>query len=256
MDDKRPDIRMRARLRAAGGLLTALFDRDVRRNFETMLAAYRMTPVSECACCGATSRFDLMGYDLHSGERCPRCGALGRHRLLARALAEGFAGFDGLDVLHFAPEPAVSAMIEAARPRSYRSADLAPQPGRMILDIEAIDLPDRSVDRVVCSHVLEHVDDRAALAEMRRILRPGGEAYLMVPVVEGWTETYEDPSVVEPEERHRHFRQWDHVRLYGADFRSRVREAGFVLSEYAADGAGCARWGIRPGERLFRARAA
>ncbi len=46
----------------------------------------------------------------------------------------------------------------------------------------AIPLPDASVDTVLCTQVLEHVDDPArALAEMARVLRPGGALILTVP---------------------------------------------------------------------------
>jgi ubiquinone/menaquinone biosynthesis C-methylase UbiE len=63
------------------------------------------------------------------------------------------------------------------------------------LDLEAIALPDDSIDVVVASHVLEHVDDKKALAEIRRVLRSDGVAPLMVPIVEGWDSTYVDPSI-------------------------------------------------------------
>ena len=43
-----------------------------------------------------------------------------------------------------------------------------------MLDIEKLDVADASYDVIVCNHVLEHVDDGKALAELYRILRPGG----------------------------------------------------------------------------------
>jgi SAM-dependent methyltransferase len=47
-----------------------------------------------------------------------------------------------------------------------------------------IPLQDRSVDTVTCNAVVEHVPDPGNLvAEMRRVLRPGGYAQLMVPFV-------------------------------------------------------------------------
>ena len=44
----------------------------------------------------------------------------------------------------------------------------------------------------------------------------------MVPIVEGWASTYENPSIVSEQERHIHFGQFDHVRYYGADIRDRA----------------------------------
>jgi ubiquinone/menaquinone biosynthesis C-methylase UbiE len=34
--------------------------------------------------------------------------------------------------------------------------------------------------------VLEHVDDAKALGEIYRVLKPGGVALIMLPVIEGW----------------------------------------------------------------------
>ena len=53
-------------------------------------------------------------------------------------------------------------------------------------------------DTIVCSHVLEHVNDRAALAELHRILKQDGLLVVMVTIVESSPTTYEDETVVEP----------------------------------------------------------
>jgi len=122
------------------------------------------------------------------------------------------------------------------------------------LNIEAIDLADRSFDGVICSHVLEHVDDVAALAELFRVLKPDGVALLAVPIVEGWETSYEDPTIIDEYDRLVHFGQEDHVRRYGRDFRDRVRQAGFVLTEFAVNGHDSVEYSIIPGERVFIAR--
>jgi SAM-dependent methyltransferase len=78
--------------------------------------------------------------------------------------------------------------------------------------------------------VLEHVpDDRRAMRELHRILAPGGWAVLQTPVRSKLTRTDEDPSVTDPAERIRRFGQADHVRVYGADFEDRLRDAGFAV---------------------------
>ena len=49
-------------------------------------------------------------------------------------------------------------------------------------DLRALPLPDASVDRVIASEVLEHIaDDRTAIAEIARVLRPGGRVAVTVP---------------------------------------------------------------------------
>jgi SAM-dependent methyltransferase len=49
-------------------------------------------------------------------------------------------------------------------------------------DLRALPVPDASVDRVIASEVLEHIgDDVAAIAEIARVLRPGGRVAVTVP---------------------------------------------------------------------------
>jgi hypothetical protein len=43
--------------------------------------------------------------------------------------------------------------------------------------------------------------------------------------------THEDPTITDPREREKHFRQKDHYRLYGKDYLDRIREAGFITAE-------------------------
>lgn len=183
---------------------------------------------------------------------CPNCGARERHRLLALAIKDGFASFNGKDILHFAPEEIIRKQILADNPKSYVSADLFDPRADKVLNIERIDEADSSFDMVIASHVLEHVDDKKALSEIKRILKPGGEVIIMVPIVEGWPETYEDSTITDEAGRSLHFGRIDHVRFYGADFRDRVREF-FDLEEYTADGPASAIHGLSRGTKVFKA---
>jgi len=49
-------------------------------------------------------------------------------------------------------------------------------------DVQKLNLPDNSVDAIICIAVLEHVEEpQQAVREMFRVLRPGGYCYIYVP---------------------------------------------------------------------------
>jgi SAM-dependent methyltransferase len=237
------------RLRALARILRTAVTRP-KRTLATICGVLG-GPDAECPCCGYCGPF-LPG-NLTPAFQCPKCDSLDRHRLLALAVRDGFVGFAGLDILHFAPERSIAQLVRAGGPATYAGADLAPKQAERVLDIEAIALPDASVDMVIASHVLEHVDDRKALAEIRRVLRPGGRLLAMVPIIEGWAATYEDPSRATAAEQQAHFGQPGHLRYYGRDFRDRVAAAGFDLAEFTAGGADSARYRLVRGRKVFLA---
>lgn len=61
--------------------------------------------------------------------------------------------------------------------------DAAPAPGVVVVDLaEPLPFGDASFDTVLCTQVLEHVDNaELAMAEIARVLRPGGHALVTVP---------------------------------------------------------------------------
>lgn len=163
---------------------------------------------------------------------CWRCGAHERHRLLwlylerhPQLLAEPGS------LLHFAPEWCLEHRLRRAAGLRYATADLDPAKGELQLDITRLALPDGSFAAILCSHVLEHVDDdRTAMRELFRVLAPGGWAIVMVPLDLGRATTYEDASIREPADRERAYGQWDHMRMYAADIVGRLGEAGFEVT--------------------------
>lgn len=75
---------------------------------------------------------------------------------------------------------------------------------------------------IICSHVLEHVDDVKALSETYRALRDNGILIVVAPIIEGWKNTYENKDINTDHEREEHFGQNDHVRYYGSDIREKI----------------------------------
>jgi ubiquinone/menaquinone biosynthesis C-methylase UbiE len=70
-----------------------------------------------------------------------------------------------------------AAMLEFAR---RRAAELGIAADLRVGDAQALDLPDSSYDTVVCTLALCSIPDpRAAVREMKRVLRPGGRVLLL-----------------------------------------------------------------------------
>lgn len=204
----------------------------------------------ECNLCGHSGKFWPFGNPPRRGAVCGKCNSLERHRLAALWMSANAAVIEGARVLHFAPEPSLESVLRR-RANEYISADLNPRAAERLLNVESIDLPDACVDIVVCSHVLEYVDDRLALSEIYRVLAPGGVALLMFQIVEGWEHTYENPAFTSPADQFRYFGLQGHVRMYGRDVRGRITNAGFHLTEFTAEEPYVARYGLLRGEKIF-----
>ncbi|RWE94689.1 class I SAM-dependent methyltransferase [Mesorhizobium sp.] len=203
-----------------------------------------------CPICKFRGYFKAYGSPPRLDARCPVCGSLERHRLLYLAIQSEFPLKHDGRLLHFAPERATTRFVRPAV-AEYVTADISGHNVDHSINIEQIDLQDSSFDTIICSHVLEHVDDRSALSEMYRVLRPKGVLYLMTPVIDGWETTYEHQHARGAMERELHFGQGDHLRYYGRDLRDRILSAGFLLDEYTAFGEACVTYGLWRGERIF-----
>jgi SAM-dependent methyltransferase len=78
-------------------------------------------------------------------------------------------------------------------------------------DLRALPVPDRSVDRVIASEVLEHVpDDRTAITEIARVLKPGGRVAVTVP-------RYGPERICWALSDAYHANEGGHVRIYRGD---------------------------------------
>jgi predicted SAM-dependent methyltransferase len=181
-----------------------------------------------CPTCGHS--FDRFKDDWNRPNAlCWRCGSHERHRAQWLVLT----GPRGLlraarSLLHFAPEWALRHQLQQVRGLHYITTDLYRHDLDLRLDVTALDLHDASFDAVLCSHVLEHVeDDRSAMRELARVTAPGGWCLVMVPIDLTWQATYDDPTITAPQERLGAFWQRDHVRLYAADIRDRLEDASF-----------------------------
>ena len=189
-----------------------------------------------CPCCGGRfRRFLPAGRPPRPDAACPRRGALERHRLIWLYLSERTSLLtDPARVLVIAPEAQLQARLLALPRLSVVSGDLESPLAMVRMDLLALPLRTAAFDAVICSHVLEHVADaHRALAEIHRVVRPGGWAILQSPIDPARATTFEDPAVVTPAERERVFGQRDHVRIFGRDYAQWLERAGFRVQVVA-----------------------
>jgi predicted SAM-dependent methyltransferase len=166
---------------------------------------------------------------------CPVCGSSDRVRLLYLFLKTKTNLFNqDIKLLHIAPEKPLLDILIKQKNIEYLTADLNSENVMVKIDITNIQYPDNSFDIILCNHVLEHIsDDRKAMSELYRVLKPGGWAILQVPISKILEKTYEDFTIISPQEREKHFGQKNHVRIYGKDYTQRLKEAGFTVEAYS-----------------------
>lgn len=188
-----------------------------------------------CPVCSKQFRkFGKSGVDQRNNAKCLKCGSLERHRLIWLYFTKVSDLFDGKPkkVLHIAPEFCFEERLKKRIATGYITADFN-DPGAMIkMNITDINYPDESFDVICCSHVLEHVvDDIGAIRELHRVLKKSGWAVILVPIM--GERTFEDFSIIDPDERLKVFGQEDHVRIYGRDFVDRLKKGGFEVKVIA-----------------------
>ncbi|MBS4065612.1 MAG: methyltransferase domain-containing protein [Chitinophagaceae bacterium] len=205
----------------------------------------------ECPfCLNYSNKFDPIGFDFpvlikrqvvgggRRFTRCKTCGSIDRERLVFLYLREIYGIFNNKNktILHFAPEVQLSKRLLEFGFQKYVCGDLFAEGYHYpehVQNINVLSIPfeDNTFDFVICNHVLEHIqDDRAAMREILRVLKKGGQALLQVPISKNSVTTFEDFSIGDPKQREIVFGQADHIRIYGQDYALRLEECGFEVT--------------------------
>jgi SAM-dependent methyltransferase len=184
----------------------------------------RLHPSAPAVCniCGwAGSSFE--GVRHSNEQRCLSCGSIGRDRFLFWCMQQRVERPSGLlRVLETSPRMGEDYRLAMARWFDYKASDFDERAHRasIRIDLQDIALPDASLDLILTPHVLEHVPgtDRA-LAELHRVIAPGGRMLIQVPVLQGVT-----APPIEPE-----FHDDDTPVFwrFGPDLVERLRAHGF-----------------------------
>lgn len=190
-----------------------------------------------CPCCGRKLRaFTRGGVSLRVRPLgyCPRCNSKARHRRIWLFLEHKTNLFtDRLHLLYVSPNYSFSRRFARMPNLSYVGLDYRDRLNTHIkANPAATPLCSNTFDAIVCVHVLEHLqDDRQAIRELYRVLKPGGWAVISVPIRLD-QKTFEDPTITSPAERERAFGETVHVRFYGYDLIDRLKGGGFQVRLY------------------------
>ncbi|UBM63571.1 methyltransferase domain-containing protein [Candidatus Sulfidibacterium hydrothermale] len=180
----------------------------------------------------------IIGAGRRENDICPRCQSTDRDRLIYSYLKYESDFFHRPNtVLHIAPEPALYKIFSKTKKLNYHPVTKYAEGFYYDTKVGTADLLDLYFesdlfDWVICNHVLEHIpDDRRAMQEIFRVLKPGGKAILQVPISPVLEKTFEDPDITSKADREKYYGQFDHVRLYGKDYPERLKETGFYVRQ-------------------------
>lgn len=202
-----------------------------------------------CPFCGPSLFVRLNDRDY--GVRCVRCAASAVHLALGLALHEKFKDVPSRDVCEFSARgPLVEYLMREARSLAISEYFEGVAPGELHLgvrceDMQHLSYADASFDLITHTEVLEHVpDEHRALAQLHRVLRPGGWMLFTVPLHDG-AHTIERARICHGVLEHLHppiyhtdpLRDGAGIlayRDYGRDILQRLGAAGFVDAQLHA----------------------
>ena len=211
-------------------LLPIQYQLKLREQYFAFRSLYYSGNRFYCPCCENQFRA-FLPYSDRVNAVCPRCGSLERHRIFWLYFKHNLLNSTtSLKILHFAPSYALQRNLKNKANLDYVTVDYFMHGVDTHVDIQNLPFVAEQFDVVICSHVLEHIpNDQQAISELYRLTKPNGYALIQVPIDTSLEKTFEDPTVVDPQERERLFGQDDHVRMYGRDFSQRLIQEGFKV---------------------------
>ena len=179
-----------------------------------------------CPCCERSSSKFLdkgNGLVVRKNAVCPNCGSLERSRLLKLYLENETKIFENNPkILHFAPEESLKNLLKLNP--NYVDVDINPNLASIEMDITEITFPNDHFDLIICSHVLGHIpDEKKALKELYRVLKSGGDLFILSLMDPHSAKTLEDRTIKTTKEKLNAYGESDLERLYGTDFLERIK---------------------------------
>lgn len=233
------------------GAATLLLARILLARGTATLANKFLPTRVQCPCCGWEGRrfldFIEVGLVIPRVE-CPQCNSHDRHRTLYLWLKNDFQleARNGVGLI-FAPERAFHQVWQQAPNLRTFKVDIEAARGvDMLADLQRLPFATGSIDFIWCHHILQLIeDDRAAMRELNRVLRPQTGNLILSVAIAPHTRTieygFENKEVLS---------FW---RIYGDDFIERLAEAGLAveLVKYDSSTEASLRHGLNPQESFY-----
>lgn len=201
------------------------------RQFARTLSLWYYGRNVHCPFCNGNFKYFLpFGVIPRQNSRCPKCDSLERHRLLYLYLNNKTTFlFEHLKILEVGPSYCTSKFFRSLPNIEHISIDLVSPIAMIKMDLTNLQFEDETFNCIICYHVLEHIrDDLLAMREIFRVLKPGGWTLIQVPIDINRAETFENFTVSE-KNYETIFGKSDHVRIYGLDFKQRLKSVGFCV---------------------------
>lgn len=184
----------------------------------------------ECPVCGWRGRrfldFMEMGYRVPNCA-CPNCDSHPRHRALFLWLRDEYRIKERTGhAIIFAPERSLAPIWTSAEHLHKHKIDIETGRGVHVrADLMALPFATDMIDLLWCHHVLEQVpDDRVALRELHRVLKPREGDFVVSVTSDGEAQTREFGKSIKELSGNR--------RVYGTDFIERLRRVGFQVTPF------------------------
>jgi predicted SAM-dependent methyltransferase len=155
-----------------------------------------------------------------------------------------------LSVLHLSPEIGIQKKLNKLFINcNYRISDYGDE-STLNIDIQkAIAF---KFDIIICSHILEHVDnDELALRNLYNSLNPNGMVLFLVPLHKEIDYTIQDVNIKSPLEKKETYGLEDHVRQYGTIDFQELLKANFELKIFQVSDLDYHKLGLAKDSRLY-----
>jgi SAM-dependent methyltransferase len=167
---------------------------------------YRETVSSDLAKIWGLSAKEVAGINTRESGNCSVCGCSLRSRLIAKAILAAYPESESkyfVDWVEWATSKNISiaeinycgelhkflSQIPGTIVSQYYESTWRAKIANIVKGIKSVDInhtnyPDDRFDLVLHTEVLEHIDDaEGALAECRRIIKPGGKCLFTIPIL-------------------------------------------------------------------------